>query len=135
MPNSTLEFFEDLTETGCTCPPEDASFPNGIKEFYRVVKHNPATTECFFSYKKKNPDKVYSDECEARAISLSDSIEGLKNSYFRTPAGKKKIQLIGLIKLMPEDGMIKQTYGEGHYSFWRSLLFEPSIITVQRIKI
>lgn len=128
-----IEYFEDLEITGTTCPPKDAYLPDGKKEYYRVVKHNPATTECFFSHRKKYPAKIFDDECEARYLSTSATIEILLNSYFRTPAHKKKTILIAILVLKPEDGLVKQTYSAGHYSWWRSITFDPNSVKVEKV--
>ena len=65
MAHITTTYFEDLNATGITCPPTDAFKPDGKKEYFRVVKHNPATSDCFISHRAKFPTKVFKDECEA----------------------------------------------------------------------
>lgn len=134
--NDTAEnmtFFEDLSEVD-TCPPNDAIIPNGVDEFFRVVKNEPASSDCFVSNKKKNPHKEFADECIARAVSLSDSLEGLLNAYFKTPAHKKKTRLIGVLALNAKDGRIKQTFAAGHYSWWRSSVFEPGSVNIKKVE-
>ena len=129
----TIEYFEDLSATGVTCLPTDAFKPDGKKEYFRVVKHNPAISDCFISHRAKFPTKVFKDECEARAVSLTDSLEGLINGYFKIPAHKKKNHFIGSVKLKPQDGLLKQTFAAGHHAWWRSPVFEPSSANIQTI--
>ncbi len=133
MANSSIEYFEDLAIAGMICPPEDAVPPDGTKEYYRVVKHNPATSECFISYRAKYPAEIFHDECEAHAISLSDNLQGLINGYFKTPAHKKKKRLIGHLILQFKDGVLKQTGAVSHYSWWRSRAFIPECVPVRSV--
>ncbi len=126
-------YFEDLVIESTTCPHDDAYTPNG-NELFRIVKHEPVTSECFASHRKKNPTKMYPDECIARAVSTFDSVEGLLNAFIKTPAGKKKERLIGKVVLQENDGMLKQTFSEGHYSWWRSHSFDISSVTIQKVE-
>jgi hypothetical protein len=135
MNNQEITYFEDLEITDCNCPHEDAVFPDGSQEFYRIVKCNPASSECLMSQRSKHPTKEYSDECTARAVSTFDSAEGLLNAFFKTPAGKKKERLLGKIVLNGGDGLIKQTFAEGHYSWWRSHSFDISSVTIQKVEV
>jgi hypothetical protein len=134
MSSEEITYYENLDIEDCICPPKDAFLPNGDNELYRIVKPNIAISDCFVSYKKTNPTNQYSDECIARALSTFDSIEGLLNAYLKTPAGKKKERLIGKVVLQEKDGMIKQTFGKGHYSWWRSQSFEISSVSIQKVK-
>ncbi len=129
------EYFEDLAATGITCPPEDAFVPDGQKEYYRVVKYNPADSECFLPTKIKKDSRIKPDACIAKSVSLSDSLKGLINAYFKTPAHKKKQQLIGVLTLTPKDGMLKQTFAAGHHSWWRSRAFVPETVTIETVEI
>ncbi|MCY1722104.1 hypothetical protein OU798_17255 [Prolixibacteraceae bacterium Z1-6] len=126
-------YFEDLVIDGCTCPHEDAFQPQE-NQLFRIVKKEPATSDCFVSHRKKNPTKTYPDECIARAVSTFDSVEGLLNAFIKTPAGKKKERLIGKVVLQENDGMLKQTFSEGHYSWWRSHSFDISSVTIQKVE-
>lgn len=134
MSNQGITYFENLTIEGSPCPPEDAFLPNGETELYRIVKYNTIISDCFVSHRKKNPTKSYPNECIARAVSTFDSIEGLLNAFIKTPAGKKKERLIGKVVLQENDGMIKQTFKEGHYSWWRSQSFDISSVTIQKVE-
>lgn len=129
-----IDYFEDLATTGNACPPEDALDPNGQQEYFRVVKHEPASSDCFVSHRMKNPHKEFADQCIARAVSLSDNLEGLLNAYFKTPAHKKKTRLIAVLVLNSKDGRTKQTFASGHHSWWRSSVFEPSSVNIKKVE-
>lgn len=134
MAEIAIEYFEDLNISGQICPPEDIFLCDGKTEYYRVVKTDPATSDCFISHRLKFPTGVFNcDECEVRSISLSNSIEGLINGFFKTPAHKKKEKLIGVVILCEMDGAIKQTGADHHHSWWRSKTFKPENVTVARI--
>lgn len=133
MSEIIIEYFEDLNISGQICPPEDIFFSDGQTEYYRVVKTDPAEPGCFISHRLKFPTKVFNDECEARSLSISNSIEGLLNSYYRTPAHKNKEKLIGVVILCEQDGAIKQTGADHHHSWWRSKTFKLESVTVTRI--
>ncbi|WP_143473500.1 hypothetical protein [Flavilitoribacter nigricans] len=134
MSAQNLSYFEDLVIEGCICPHEDSIHPDGEQAFYRIVKHNPATSDCFVSHRKKYPTREFSDECIARAVSTFNSIEGLFNAFIRTPAGRKKERLVATLVLTQTDGMLKQTAREGHYSWWRSRNFDFRLVNVQKVK-
>jgi hypothetical protein len=135
MSKVSITYFEDLKLDKSTCPHEDAFIPDGTIEFYRIVKCNPASSECLMSHRSKHPTREYTDECIARAVSTFDSAEGLLNAFFKTPAGKKKEKLLGKIVLKSGDGMIKQTFADGHHSWWRSQSFDISSVTIQKVEV
>lgn len=107
------------------CPPLDAVPCVGT--YYRIAKGNPATDNDFFSQRKLQPNKVFSglgvDECIARFISLfsevNDATRRLKLPKFRSAN-------VVEITLQPKDGVIKKTFSDSHYSWWRSTDFEVS---------
>ncbi len=134
MSKQNKTYFEDIEIEGYPCPPEDAFQPTGKNELYRIVKHNPATSDCFVSQRNKNPTKSYNDECLARAVSTFDTVEGLLNAFIKTPAGKRKERLIGKLVLHKKDGMLKQTFSKGHFSWWRSLSFNINLVTIQKVE-
>lgn len=114
------EWFEILP---ASCPPDDAQECNGT--FYRIAHGDPATSSDFFSQRKMNPDKLFSgiDECTLRSISIfSDYDETSKK--LKLPKFKKAS--IAKVELKPDDGLIKKTFGPHHYSWWRTINFQPS---------
>lgn len=124
-----MPYFEDLINCG-VCPHVDATVPDGIKVYFRVVKENPATSECFLPTAPRK-DLLPPDPCIAKAVSIYDSIDALKNGYSRNPTRKKERGLIATIILKPCDGMVKQTFSAGHYSWWRTKEFDHTAVTVQ----
>lgn len=133
MTINELTYFENLQETGITCPHEDAFSPKGNVVYYRVLKHNPPTSDDFLPTNMRE-GKHKPDACIQKAVSVSDSLEGLLNGYFKTPAHKKKNRVIGMITLKTEDGKLKQTFAVGHHSWWRSQAFNPVTVSVQEVE-
>ena len=117
-----MDWYEQLPPL---CPPTDASPCNG--RFYRIAKGNPANDSDFFSQRKLQPDKVFVgleiDECIVRAISLfsdeADVVRRLKLPKFRNAN-------ISEVILQPKDGVMKKTFSDSHYSWWRSVDFDIS---------
>ncbi len=122
-----MPYHQNLADCG-VCPPADAFEPDGVTPFYRVVKENPVTSDCFLPSKPR--DGV--DPCILKAVSIFISLEGIRNGYSRIPAMRNKQGFIATLVLQQHDGMIKQT-GEGghHYSWWRSNGFNFENVQVQ----
>ena len=61
------------------------------------------------------------DECIARAVSLfknkGDALKRLKLPKF-------KHAVIAVVELEPKDGVMKKTFRDSHYSWWRSTNFD-----------
>lgn len=130
---SELDYFEDLESTGVTCPHNDAFTPDGEQEYFRVLKHLPVSSEHFLPTPVKEGQIV--DSCIQKSVSLFDNMDGLINAFFKTPAHKKKQKVIGLVKLTPNDGMLKQTFAAGHHSWWRSKEFNPENVTLINVEV
>lgn len=117
-----MDWFEELPPL---CPPSDAIPCNG--RFYRIAKGNPVDNGDFFSQRKLQPNKIFTgkgiDECIARAISLfsdaTDASRRLKLPKFRNAN-------VAEVVLLPKDGVMKKTFSDSHYSWWRSKNFEVS---------
>ena len=115
-----MEWFEDLP---VACPPSDATPCNG--EYFRIANGNPATSPDFFSQRKLQPNKIFVgkgiNECIARAVSLfkdkDDALKRLKLPKFRH-------SVIAVVELEPKDGVMKKTFLDSHYSWWRSTNFD-----------
>ena len=124
-----MDWYEQLPPL---CPPTDASPCNG--RFYRIAKGNPANDSDFFSQRKLQPDKVFVgpgvDECIAHAISLfadeNDVARRLKLPKFRHAN-------IAEVILQPKDGVMKKTFSDSHFSWWRSNDFDVSQAKVVKI--
>ena len=122
MNKITTKWFEELPEQ---CPPEDAKECNGI--YYRIANGNPATSTDFFSQKKLQPDKVFIgkgiDDCIVKSISLFSDRKEIEKRM-KLPKFRKGV--IAEVRLEPKDGLIKKTFGNAHYSWWRTNEFEVS---------
>jgi hypothetical protein len=101
------------------CPELDAHTVSN-ERFYRWVKRNPATSTDFLSKRMKQPNELFRDisECIACAVSLHKQSETNLN---KLPGMKGKI--LAIITLTPKDGLVKQTFDNPHYSWWRSSEF------------
>ena len=124
-----MNWYEQLPEL---CPPVDAVPCEGT--YYRIAKGNPASNGDFFSQRKLQPNKVFTglgvDECIARSISLfsdiNDATRRLKLPKFRNA------QIAG-VTLEPKDGVMKKTFSDSHYSWWRSTNFEVSQAKIEKV--
>jgi hypothetical protein len=139
MASNELQYFEDLAATGIICPHEDAFMPDGEKVYYRVLKASPVSSECFLptviKTDKPLPDEF--DSCIGKSVSIYDDLQGMINGFYKTQAGRKKRKQIGVgvLKLNANDGMVKQTFGKNHHSWWRSKTFDLATVTIQEIEI
>ena len=134
MAESVINYFEDLN-VGCTCPHEDAFVPDGEKVYYRKLKGNNAIEDSFVAppFNESLIDRA--DACIQKSLSLFDDIDVLINAVIKIQSGKKKSKRIAVLKLSPSDGMVKQTFGKNHHSWWRSQLFDVASVTIQEIEI
>ncbi len=132
-----ITYFEDLSSLGINCPHEDAFAPDGNKIYYRYIHGGELKSECFLPT-KIDPTKPLSkdfDECIGKSVSVFDHIDGLINGVFKLPHHKGKKRAIGLVKLCATDGLIKKTFGDNHYSWWRAKDFICESVTLQEIVI
>ncbi|OYU93569.1 MAG: hypothetical protein CFE21_20005 [Bacteroidetes bacterium B1(2017)] len=138
MAECAINYFEDLN-VGCTCPHEDAFFANGEKEYFRVLKVQPVNSDCFLPtpIKADRPLPDGFDDCIGKSVSIYDNLDGMINGFFKMQAGKKKKKqiVVGKIKLNNKDGLIKQTFGKNHHSWWRSQAFDVAAVTIEEIEI
>ena len=106
------------------CPPEDAYAPSG-EHFYRISQGIPVEDSDFFSQRKMAPEKVFAgdgiDECIARAISVFSDVEDAKKKL-KLP--KFRGGCIAEIVLNVSDGVVKKTFKQSHYSWWRAQSFD-----------
>ncbi|MDO4692608.1 MAG: hypothetical protein Q4A64_07030 [Porphyromonadaceae bacterium] len=117
---SSIQFFEELPNS---CPPPRAT-PADNMEVYRVVHHTPAKSSDFFSQRKNKPFKPFNvDECVAMSVSVFDNLDDAVNLK-KIPAFKNG--KIAKVILERSDGVVLKTgANKGHYSWWRSQLFDP----------
>jgi hypothetical protein len=138
MPQQELTYFEELSAVGMTCPHADAFAPDGATVYYRVLKSNPATSECFLPtpIREDRPLPEGFDACIGKSVSVYDDLQGMLKGFFKIPANKGKRKAIGVLKLGPQDGKLKQTFtNKHHHSWWRSQAFDLAAVTVQEIEL
>lgn len=113
------DWYEELPDA---CPPIDSQNCNGI--FYRIANGNPASDKDFFSQRCLQPNKVFEgiDECIVRSLSVFDCIEETER---RLKLPKFRNAHIVEVNLSPDDGKIKKTFGNAHFSWWRTKFFNP----------
>lgn len=120
-----MKWAENLPEQ---CPPEQAAPPDGDK-FYRFISAIPIKEDDFYSQKKLKPLRVFKDlnECITRSVSLFNDLSVAKKKLL-LPAhrGKKILE----ITLPTESGVILQTLGKNHISWWRAEGFIPTSYTL-----
>ncbi len=110
-------YYEILPES---CPEIDAK-PASNEKFYRLIRAKPAINGDFQSKRMKQPNALFKDisECILSAVSIYKQTE---MDIKKLPSLKGKIPAI--ITLTPTDGLIKQTFTNPHYSWWRAKEFE-----------
>lgn len=128
-----MEYFENLAELEITCPHEDAFTPDGIQQYFRVIKNDPPTSDCFLPTKIRDK-KSKPDDCICKAVSIFDNLEALKNGYFKIPAHKNKQVKIAVLTLTDKCGLVKQTFSISHHSWWRSRDFDPESVSILEAK-
>jgi len=133
MELNELIYFEELASLGIPCPHIDAFVPDGIQEYYRVIKKNIPPSDNFLPTHIKD-SKPKPDACIQKSVSLFDNQEGLISAFFKTPAHKKKARIIGILILSKKDGMLKQTFASGHHSWWRSKEFNPDSVKIVEVE-
>jgi hypothetical protein len=135
MADSEVTYFEDLAATGITCPHKDAFIPDGIKIYYRVLKSNEVASDSFLPtvFRSDRPLSKECDACIQKSVSIYDDLQGMINGFFKTPANKNKKKHVGVFKLEAHDGMLKQTFGSNHHSWWRSKVFDVGTVTINEI--
>jgi hypothetical protein len=119
-----MKWFEELPPD---CPPADATPANG--QFYRLGSIPPEDSD-FWSHRMRFPDKFFQvSECQARSVSIFDSINAVEKLQRRYPILAKKP--IFKIDLTPNDGLSLQTgEDEHHFSWWRSTEFQMTSIKI-----
>lgn len=120
------DWFEELPEQ---CPPKESITPTG-QVYYRLSKSSPPTSEDFLSQRANNPTRVFKNvsECISRSLSVWDNVDKCLN-ITKLPRHKGKSHVVQ-ITLNGGDGQILKTFGENHYSWWRSTTFNLATVTV-----
>ncbi|MCU0426787.1 MAG: hypothetical protein MUF71_14300 [Candidatus Kapabacteria bacterium] len=114
--------FDWSEELPLNCPPSQAKTANN-EVFYRLCNY-PVSDKDFLSHRALSPTKVFSvSECQARSLSIMDTLESAKKLLLLPSLKGKKIVKIHLIE---ENGLILQTGKPNHFSWWKSQNFDFS---------
>lgn len=106
------------------CPPEDILVPEE-EEFYRLlINEDTITEDDWKSQKELHPNAPYEGEDLINAYGLSILKEADYN-LFKLPRYKRFKGLAKLI-LNPSDGVLKKTYRDKHYTWWRTTSFDEN---------
>jgi hypothetical protein len=120
-----IEWASTLPEN---CPPENILVPEE-EEFYRLlINEDTIIEEDWKSQKELHPDKSYEGEDLINAHGLSLLKEADHNT-FKLPRFKRFKGLAKII-LNPTDGVLKKTYYDNHYTWWRTTSFDENSVEI-----
>jgi hypothetical protein len=106
------------------CPPENILVPED-EEFYRLLINEDAITdEDWKSQKELHPNNPYEGEHFVNAHGLS-ILKEVDKKTFKLPR-YKRFKGLAKITLNPTDGVLKKTYGDKHYTWWRTTSFDEN---------
>lgn len=106
------------------CPPPEAREPEN-EVYYRLVDDSVSPKpKDFFSTRKLKPDRNFGDvsECETLGLSVFDTLDACRG------AGKLRglrHKQVAKVTLTPKCGVVLQTRGPAHYSWWLKAAFDP----------
>jgi hypothetical protein len=126
-----MEFLEDLNINGMTCPPQEASSQEIL--VYRLVDSMPITIKDIWSYRVLYPEKVFKDQCKARACSVFTVCEDAR--YLQKTPGFKEKKIV-LINIGKNDGVLLNTpsgRGKSHHSWWIAKEFDISSDNIKEV--
>ncbi|NIJ54717.1 hypothetical protein [Dyadobacter arcticus] len=116
-----MAWSEQLSEN---CPPAEAIKPRGLK-FYRICS-NPVSERDFYSHKRLYPEKNYTKLCEAKGLSLWQTLDKARQ-ILKMPIFKSRNSTIGELVLNEKDGVVLQTTKDlNHFTWWSTTEFEYS---------
>lgn len=106
------------------CPPEDVCVANN-DDFFRLIHHTDHTTpEDWQSTIAEQPNRKFTPEqiIYASGMSVLNDLEVARRKL-KMPLMKNK-GLVGIAKisLIPEDGVVMQTFGDSHHTWWRTTI-------------
>lgn len=97
------------------CPPDIAEKIDGPRDVFRLVRTNPPSEIDFRSQRAEKPDHTFSDECQARGLSVHaerrDSEKALRLPTLRG-------RLVCRLRLGAGAGEILQTGRYSHHTWW-----------------
>ena len=109
------KWYEQLPDK---CPPKDAFEPEG-KVYYRLINNVQPTSDDFISKSAELPFQKFIgiDDCVLKAVSIFEQ----KNDCEKmTKFPRHKNKTVYELNLKKEDGLVKKTFDNSHYSWWRS---------------
>jgi len=119
-----MDWFEELPKE---CPPEDAKSTEG-KTFFRLISNETPNDNDFVSQSFEFPNKIFDMPlCILKSVSIFDSLDNCQKIK-KYPRHRNKC--IAKLALRENDGKIKKTFGENHYSWWRSINFSIDDVTI-----
>ena len=114
------------------CPPDDAKEVDNFV-IYRAVVNVPVKRDDFRSLRIMYPTRKFKPEldCISHALSCFDTLEKAAEVFDKPSHNEKYIVRIVLTK---NCGRIKQTFQEGHYSWWMYYTCDPRELDIQVVK-
>lgn len=106
------------------CPPEDVCIANN-DDFYRLIHQTDnIIPEDWLNTIKEQPKRKFSPEqiIYAAGMSVLDNLEVAKDKLKMPFMKNKGLTGVAKISLNPEDGVVKQTFRESHYTWWRTTM-------------
>lgn len=106
------------------CPPEEVCIANN-NDFYRLIHYTDRTTaEDWMNTITEQPRRKFTPEqiIYASGMSVLDNIEVARDKLKMPLMRNKGLTGIAKISLFPEDGVVLQTFGESHYTWWRTTM-------------
>ena len=106
------------------CPPEDVCIAEN-DDFYRLIHHTDYTIkDDWLNTITEQPKRKFSPEqiIFAAGISVLDNLEVAKVKLKMPFVKNKGLNGIAKISLIPEDGVVKQTFNESHHTWWRTTM-------------
>lgn len=110
------------------CPPEDIEIPDN-HNFMRLTHdiNGKLIEDDLLTYSEIYPDKHWDGKMvESYGLSLITSVDKAKALLKLPNIRKQNLQGIAEICLTPTDGVVKQTGGKEHYTWWQTTLFNIS---------
>jgi len=106
------------------CPPEDVCIADN-DDFYRLIHHKDhATPEDWLNTITEQPQRKFTPEqvVYAAGMSVLDNLEVAKDKLKMPFMKNKGLTGIAKISLVPEDGVVMQTFYDSHHTWWRTTM-------------
>ena len=97
------------------CPPDIAEEIDVPRDVFRLVRTDPPTETDFRSQREEKPDRAFTNECQARGLSVHTERQDSENAL-RLPTLRGR--LVCRLRLGPGAGVILQTGRYSHHTWW-----------------